>query len=190
MKKDFKLYLWLCYVNLFISTFTFGGGYVVVPMIKKYFVVEKNIFTESELLEMAAIAQSSPGAIAINLIILAGKRTAGFIGIIISCISSIIPPIVILGFISNWYVAFLSNIYITAILKGMQACVTALIVDLVIDMYKIILNKKSVLLNLLVPFSFIACTFFYMNVVIILLLSSLICFLTVYFKFKIKEEDI
>ncbi len=64
--KKFRLYLWLCYVNLFISAFTFGGGYVVVPMIRKYYVKEKHLFTEDDLMTLAAIAQSSPGAIAIN----------------------------------------------------------------------------------------------------------------------------
>ncbi|MCC0673589.1 chromate transporter [Clostridioides sp. ES-S-0145-01] len=190
MRKNIKLYLWLCYINLFISAFTFGGGYVVVPMIKKYYVMDKKIFSESELVEMATIAQSSPGAIAINLSILASKRTAGFIGVIISCICSIIPPIVILGLVSRWYVAFSSNIYIIAILKGMQACVAALIVDLTIDMYKMILNEKSMLLNLLVPFSFIACTFLKINVILVLLLSCLICLFAIYIQLRKKGESI
>lgn len=76
MKKRIKLYFWLFGVNLFISTFTFGGGYVVVPMIRKYYVEKKALFSEEELLELAAVAQSSPGAIAVNLSALAGYRTA------------------------------------------------------------------------------------------------------------------
>ncbi|MFQ6861299.1 MAG: chromate transporter [Beduini sp.] len=174
MKEKIRFYLWLCYVNLFISTFTFGGGYVVIPMIRKYFVEQKKLFSEEELMEMAAIAQSSPGAIAINLSILAGKRTAGWIGILISSLCSILPPIIILSFISTWYVAFSNNLYIAAILKGMQAGVAALIVDLIIDMYKMILEEKSVLLNLLVPAAFIANAFFNVNVMLILIISSLI----------------
>lgn len=70
--KSWKTGLWLFAVNLYISTFTFGGGYIVIPMIRKIFVQQKQLFTESELLEMAAIAQSSPGAIAVNLSVLAG----------------------------------------------------------------------------------------------------------------------
>ena len=61
MKEKWKLYLWLIRVNLFISAFTFGGGYVVVPMVKKYFVYGKGYFDEDELMEIAAIAQSTPG---------------------------------------------------------------------------------------------------------------------------------
>lgn len=70
-----KFYLWLAGINLFISTFTFGGGYVVVPMIRKYYVEGKDLFSNDELIEMAAVAQSSPGAIAINLSVLAGKKS-------------------------------------------------------------------------------------------------------------------
>lgn len=90
-----KLYIWILGVNLFISTFTFGGGYVVVPMIRKYFVSRKKLFGEDELTNMAAIAQSAPGAIAINLSTLAGLRAAGMTGAVISCIAGVIPSFVI-----------------------------------------------------------------------------------------------
>ena len=189
MKEKIRFYLWLCYVNLFISTFTFGGGYVVIPMIRKYFVEQKKLFSEEELMEMAAIAQSSPGAIAINLSILAGKRTAGGIGILISSLCSILPPIIILSFISTWYVAFSNNLYIAAILKGMQAGVAALIVDLIIDMYKMILEEKSVLLNLLVPAAFIANAFFNVNVMLILVISSLISVFFLFMQSVVKRRQ-
>ena len=67
-----KICIWLFGINFFISAFTFGGGYIVIPMIKKYFVDRKQLFNNEELMDMAAIAQSSPGAIAINLTVLAG----------------------------------------------------------------------------------------------------------------------
>lgn len=189
MKEKIRFYLWLCYVFLFISTFTFGGGYVVIPMIRKCFVEQKKLFSEEELMEMAAIAQSSPGAIAINLSILAGKRTAGWIGILISSLCSILPPIIILSFISNWYAAFSNNSYIAAILKGMQAGVAALIVDLIIDMYKMILEEKSILLNLLVPAAFIANAFFNVNVMLILVVSSLISIFFLFMQSVVKRRQ-
>ena len=72
-----KKCLWLFWINLFIGAFTFGGGYIVVPMINKYFVWKKRLFSKEELLSMAAIAQSTPGAIAVNLSALAGHRRHG-----------------------------------------------------------------------------------------------------------------
>lgn len=175
-----KFYLWLASINLFISTFTFGGGYVVVPMIRKYYVEKKGLFSNDELIEMAAVAQSSPGAIAINLSVLAGKRVAGTLGIFISAICSIIPPLVILGFISNWYAAFAANTTVMAFLKGMQACVTALIIDIVVDMYQLIQQENSKLLSFLVPVSFVANAFFNLNVIYILLFSVGACLIHTY----------
>ncbi len=66
MKQNIKTYAWLLGINLFISAFTFGGGYIVVPMVRRFFVLKKHFFTEEELVNMAAVAQSTPGAIAVN----------------------------------------------------------------------------------------------------------------------------
>ncbi len=152
--------MWLSGINLFISAFTFGGGYVVVPMIRKYFVFQKKLFSEEELMNMAAIAQSSPGAIAVNLSVLAGYRAAGVPGIVISGISAVIPPLVILSVISAWYAAFAANTLIAAVLKGMQAGVAALIVDFVADMTAMVLKENSLLLTVMMPASFAACFIF------------------------------
>lgn len=56
LKPQIKTYSWLLAINLFISAFTFGGGYIVVPMVRRFFVVKKQYFTEEELINMAAIA--------------------------------------------------------------------------------------------------------------------------------------
>lgn len=74
--EKLKLLLWLFKTDFFISSFTFGGGYVVLPMIRKYFIEQKHLFSEDELMDMSAVAQSSPGAIAINLAVLCGKKVA------------------------------------------------------------------------------------------------------------------
>ncbi len=170
-----KFYLWLLKTNLFISAFTFGGGYVVVPMIRRYFVQQKHLFTEDELSEMAAVAQSTPGAIAINLSVLAGWRTAGMAGAVISCTAAVIPPFLILSFVSAFYTAFISNALIAAILRGMQAGVAALIVDLIVDMCRMILHENSIFLTLMVPAAFAANFVFDINVALILVICCLLC---------------
>lgn len=171
------LYLWLFSINLFISAFTFGGGYVVVPMIRKYFVNRKKLFSEEELINMAAVAQSVPGAIAINLAALAGYRAAGIAGVILCCLAAVLPPIVILSFISSWYAYFSANVVIASVLKGMQAGAAALIVDLVIDMTGIIVKERSLFLTLLVPASFVAGFIFHINVAVILAVCCGLCVL-------------
>lgn len=182
MKEKFYLWFWLAKTNLFISAFTFGGGYVVVPMVRKYFVQKRQLFSEDELMEMAAIAQSAPGAIAVNLVSLAGFRTAGAAGLLISCVCAVLPPIAILSVISLCYSAVISNAAVSAVLKGMQAGAAALIVDFVMDMTAVILKKKSVMLDLLVAGAFSASVFTEINLVFILLGSCLICVLWVLIK--------
>jgi len=168
---------------MFISAFTFGGGgYIVVPMVRRFFVVKKNYFTEEDLINMAAIAQSTPGAIAINLSALAGYKVAGIAGAFISCAAAVLPPLVILTIISTFYKMFISNAAIAAILKGMEAGVAALMVDLIVDMCSLILKKKSLFLSVMIPLSFIANFILGINVAFILLFCSFLCVLQVFYK--------
>lgn len=182
IKQRIKKYIWLLAANLFISAFTFGGGYVVVPMVRRFFVVKKQYFTEEELINMAAVAQSTPGAIAVNLSALAGYKVAGMAGAVISCCAAVIPPLVILTFISAFYRLFVSNAMIAAILKGMEAGVAALMVDLITDMCSFVLKKKSLFLSALIPLSFIANFVLGINVALILLFCCFLCILKVFCK--------
>ena len=161
------IYLWLIAVNIYISMFAFGGGYVVVPLVRRSFVEKKKIFTEDELMEMSAVAQSSPGAIAVNLAALSGYKAAGTAGAVISCAASVIPPLVILGIISGFYDLFIANKIVAAVLKGMQSGVAALIVSVVADMCTVILKEKSFFLFSLIPIAFIANFIFDVNVALL-----------------------
>ncbi len=178
-KSKIKTYVWLLTTNLFISAFTFGGGYLIIPVVRRFFVVKKHLFTEEEFSNMAAVAQSSPGAIAINLSALAGYRAAGIGGALISCFAAILPPLVLLTLISAFYQRFISNGIIAAVLKGMEAGVAAIMVDLIVDLSSLILKKKSVLLSAMVPLSFIANFVLGINAALILLSCCFFCILQV-----------
>ncbi len=182
MKRKLRRYGWLFAVNMFISAFTFGGGYMIVPMVRRFFVVKKQVFTEEELINMAAVAQSAPGAIAINLSALAGYKTAGLAGAFISCVAAITPPLIILAFVSACYQMFISNAVLAAVLKGMEAGVAALMIDFIADMCAMIVKQKSVFLSALVPLSFTACFVLKINVALILSVCSLLCILSVFYK--------
>lgn len=184
-----KKLLWLFFINLLISAFTFGGGYVVIPMIRKYFVLQKKMFAEEELMEMAAIAQSSPGAIAVNLSSLAGFRVAGFTGAMVSCVAAVLPALVILSLVSAWYGAFADNIAVAAVLKGMEAGVAAVIVSLVLDMYKTVLSEKNRLLCLLPPAVFLGNFFWGLPVALLLLSCCIICLIPVWINKKRRTQD-
>lgn len=182
MKTLAQKSIWLFAVNLFISAFTFGGGYVVVPMVRRYFVQKKHCFSEEELMSMAAVAQSSPGAIAVNLSALAGYRVAGLSGLLISCVAAVLPPLVIIGLISAFYQIFISNAVIAALLKGMEAGVAALMLDLIVDMCAMIVRERSVLLTALIPAAFAANFVFGVPAAYILLTGCVLCILRVLWK--------
>lgn len=147
---------------------------MVIPMIRKYFVQKKHFLTE-EVMELAAISQSSPGAIAVNLSSLAGYKTAGLPGAVVNCIASVLPALIILSVISAWYESFSQNVLVNAVLKGMEAGAAALIADLILDMVQVIKNEKSRLLTAMVPAAFAASFFLNLNVALILLACCCIC---------------
>lgn len=86
----------LFWSTLYLSAFTFGGGYVIVSLMKKKFVDELGWIDEEEMLDLVAIAQSTPGAIAVNGAIVVGYKLEGIIGVIAAIAGTIIPPFVII----------------------------------------------------------------------------------------------
>lgn len=182
--KQIKLLFWIFKTDMFISSFTFGGGYVILPMIRKYFIEQKQLFTEEELMDMAAIAQSSPGAIAINLAVLCGKKVAGWPGIFAAGFGAVLPPLIILSVISVHYKSLISNQNIAAVLKGMEAGVAALIADVVWYMSQMIAQKKEKLPVLMIPAVFFAN--FILNINALIAIFGGVClFLAI---IKIKEK--
>lgn len=100
--KDNKL-LRLFLSTLYISAFTFGGGFVIVTFMKKKFVDELHWIGEEEMMDYIALAQSSPGAISVNAAILVGWKIGNFPGMMIAVLGTIIPPVVILSVLSFFY---------------------------------------------------------------------------------------
>ena len=96
--------LWKLFVStLYLSAFTFGGGYVIVSLLKKKFVDEYHWIEEEEMLDLVAIAQSSPGAIAVNGAIVVGYKLAELAGTVIAILGTVIPPFLIISVISVFY---------------------------------------------------------------------------------------
>lgn len=167
-----KTLLTLFFNMLYISTFTFGGGFVIVTLMKQKFVDKLHWMDESEMLDMTAIAQSSPGAIAVNAAILVGWRIAGFAGMLTAVVATILPPMVILSAISYCYKAFESNRYVALALKGMQAGVAAVILSVVFDLGGKVVQERSALSILLMILAFLATFVFNVNVVLIILAAA------------------
>lgn len=165
--------LWTLFTSmLYISAFTFGGGFVIVTFMKKKFVDDLHWINEDEMLDMTALAQSAPGAIAVNAAILVGRRVAGFTGMIVSVLGTIIPPITILAVISLFYKAFATNPWVAAVLGGMQAGVAAVICDVVWNLGTKVVKEKSAMSIAIMAGAFIATAFFKVNVIVIILCAA------------------
>lgn len=169
-----KLLRKLFFTMLYISSFTFGGGFVIVTFMKRKFVDELHWIDDQEMLDLTALAQSSPGAIAVNAAILVGWHVAGFWGMVFAVLGTIIPPMVILSVISFFYAAFATNPYVALVLKGMQSGVAAVILDVVFSLGKGVVKSKSWLYLSVMAAAFVATFFFDVNVVYVILAAAVI----------------
>ena len=162
----------LFYTMLYISAFTFGGGFVIVTLMEQKLVKEYGWLEEEEMLDMTALAQASPGAIAVNASILVGRKMAGTLGIFAAVLGTIIPPFAIISVISYFYEQFATNRYVAAVLVGMQAGVAAVIIHVVLNLGKAVVKQKSVLSMVIMIASFVMAYLLKINVVYIILLCA------------------
>ena len=133
-KKKPKSLMALFWGVFTVSAFTFGGGFVIVTFLKKKFVDELGWIDEAEMLDYIALAQSTPGSIAVNAAILLGWNTMGLPGMLTGVLAAVLPPMIILGVISMFYAVFASNRAVSLVLKGMQSGVAAVIIDTVLTL--------------------------------------------------------
>lgn len=188
MQRDIKFYTKLFWATFSLSAFTFGGGYVIVPLMRKRFVEENHWIDDEEMLDIVAIAQSSPGVIAVNTSILAGYRLAGVPGAFLTAFATVLPPFIIISVISTFYASFRENAAVAAVMKAMQAAVVAIIVDAVFKMGAAAVKGKSVSAPVTIAACFAASYFFHINVAVILLFCGFFGALRVIVESR-KESD-
>ena len=160
--------------TLYLSAFTFGGGYVIVTLMKKKFVDEYGWIREDEMLDLIAIAQSAPGAIAVNGAIVVGYKLAGMAGAVTAIVATVIPPFVIISLISVCYELFRDNFIVSQILEGMQAGVAAVIAAVVWEMGAGIVRGKDPASLTIMAGAFAAACIFQVNVVWIVIVCALL----------------
>lgn len=169
MKEKRKRMIKLFLSTLYLSAFTFGGGYVIVTLMKKKFVDEYHWIDEQEMLDLVAIAQSAPGAIAVNGAIVVGYKLAGIPGAMVSILGTIIPPFLIISVVSFFYVAFQQNVFVKLMLDGMQSGVGAVIAVVVYDMGKgIVVGKNWISIAIMIA-AFLANYVWKVNVIYVVL---------------------
>ena len=178
--------LWLFKANIIISCLAVGGGYMIIPLVRKQFIEQAKAF-EDELWEMYAIAQSAPGAIAINLSAITGFKMAGISGAVISCIAAVLPPLLIIAAVAACYQQLIHNHTINAALKGMIAAITAIIIDVVYDMGKNVARAKEALGLFMAAAVFLAAFVFNINAILLIVVSLAVYALIFNFKEKLRK---
>ena len=173
-KRNWKV-LWQLFKSTFVlSAFTFGGGFVIVSLMKKKFVEELGWLDESEMLDITAIAQSSPGPIPINASVILGYRMQGILGSIVAVVGTSIPPIAIISVISSFYVKFRESQIIGTALMVMRAGVAAVICDVVINRATNVIKTGQVLYIALMIIAFIMTYVLGISAITVILLCILV----------------
>jgi chromate transporter len=135
-ENDVKKYLRLFFNMLKIGLFTFGGGYAMIALLEHEFVEKKKYLEKQEFLDMVAIAESTPGPIAINAATYIGYKQLGFLGALACTVAICIPSVVIIFAISLFFDAFLSLKLVEYAFRGIQVCVVYLIFSAGLKMLK------------------------------------------------------
>ena len=189
-KIDFKI-LWQLFKSTFVlSAFTFGGGFVIVSLMKKKFVEELKWLDESEMLDITAISQSSPGPIPINASVILGYRMQGVLGSVVAVLGTSIPPITIISIISMFYVKFRESQIIATALMVMRAGVAAVICDVVINLAKNVIKTKSVLYISLMIIAFVMTYIMGISAMTVILLCVAVGFVNLLVEMKKSKKQV
>lgn len=168
MKKDYSKIGTLFKSMFMLSACTFGGGFVIVSLMKKKFVEELKWLEEDEMLDVTAITQSTPGPLAMNAAAIIGYRMAGMLGALSAVLGSILPPMIIISIISLFYEQFRTNPYIATALQVMRAGVAAVIFDVVMNLAGNVIKTRRILYIAMMIIAFVATFFFDVSAMVII----------------------
>ena len=173
-KTQKPTYFGLFLQTLTLSSFTLGGGYVMIPLLRERLVEKLGWINENELTEMTAIGQSSPGAMIVNVSVLLGYRLLGFWGAVCALLGTALPAIVLLAAAAYFYDLIRGNRYVSAAFRGMNAGVAAVIADTVVTMAAPYLKKDQALYALIMVGAFAAAFFLDINVALVIVACGVI----------------
>lgn len=167
MKKIFELF----YIFFKIGAFTFGGGYAMIPVISKEIVTNKGWITDDDILDIVAIAESTPGPIAINTATFVGYKIAGFWGAAAATFGTVLPSFVIILAISFILDLFSALTAVKYAFFGIRAGVLALLIKALVTMYK--KCPKGLFSYILMAISFIVVAVFDISVLYVIIFCAL-----------------
>lgn len=190
MKKDYSK-LWMLFQSMFVlSACTFGGGFVIVSLMKKKFVEELQWLEEEEMLDVTAITQSAPGPLPVNASVIIGYRIAGVVGSLTAILGTILPPMIIISIISLFYEQFRTNPYIATALQVMRAGVAAVIFDVVLKLAENVIKTKRILYISMMIIAFVATYLLDVSAMMIIFVCLGIGLVDLFFTMKKKKREV
>lgn len=169
--------LWQLFLTFFkIGAFTFGGGYAMIPLIQKETVENKNWVTDDDILDIIAIAESTPGPIAINSSTFVGYRVGGFWGAFFATFGMVLPSFTIILLISYVLREFQEIRAVQLAFMGIRAGVLALIIKALYSMYR--QAPKGLVSYIVMALSFILAAFIDLNVIYVIIICAVIGLVT------------
>lgn len=184
-RSKILLELFNCFFK--IGAFTFGGGYAMIPLIEREVVDNKKWIERKEIVDVFALAQSLPGAIAINTSTFIGYKILGKVGAIVSTIGIILPSLIIITLIAMFFSLVRGNLLFEKIFDGISPAIVALILVAGIKIVKQSVKDKIGIIILLCTIVFI--TFFNMQAIFAIIGGALVG-ISIYFFFPDLREKI
>ena len=132
LKELFKFYM----IFFRMSAVTFGGGYAMLPILRREFVDNLKWMDEETILDYYTLSQSLPGLIAVNVSVFIGYRYKGVLGAVVAALGMVSPCIIIISAIALFLAGFRDNVYVQRALAGVSVCVVALILQTVLGLWK------------------------------------------------------
>ena len=183
-------YFCLLFTMLKIGLFTFGGGYAMIALLENEFVEKKKYMEKDEFLDMVAIAESTPGPIAINAATYLGYKHAGVLGSLVATVGVCIPSFVIIYVISLFFDAFLSFKLVEYAFRGIQVCVVYLIFSAGLKMLG---QMKKTALSISIVSAVVLCMLLFslfavkFSTILYILICGLLC-LSIYLVKQMKQK--
>ncbi|MCR1899407.1 chromate transporter [Irregularibacter muris] len=182
-RKDISLFN-IFWTFIKIGAFTFGGGYAMIPIIEKELVHEKKWIEDKELIDIIAVSQSIPGALAVNLSVFIGNQLKSWLGAIISCVGVVLPSFITIVVIAEIFEKFNNSVVVQTFFTGIRPAVVSLILLAILQL------KQSVAKNwinlILIVGSFVSIEFLNINPIIVIIVSGVVGY--IFFKEREGEQ--
>ncbi|WP_027624364.1 chromate transporter [Clostridium lundense] len=153
-----------------IGTFTFGGGYAMIPLIQGEVVDNKKWITKEDFLDILVISQSFPGALAVNTSTFIGYKIGGVIGAVMALLGTVLPSFIIILLIASFFMEFRNNYYVDLAFNGISAAVPMLVLIAVVSLSKSV--KMNYMNIFIATVTIILIMFFNIHPVIVIIASG------------------